>query len=175
MEIWKRSEVVYTGRIVTLRTGAVTLDDGSLAQREVVEHNGGVGVVPYHDGKVILVRQFRIAVGHEVLELPAGCLEGDEDPAYRAARELEEETGHRAGRLLPMGRYYCSPGFTNEADYLFLALDLVKTEQALEFDERLELVEMSLADVRKGLETCGFHDMKTALGLRLLLDYLARM
>jgi len=174
MEIWSHSEVLYSGRIITLRAGEVTLDDGTIAMREIVEHHGGVGVVPYHDGKVILVRQFRIAVGAEVLELPAGCLEGDEDPAYRAERELEEETGHRAGRLIPVGTYYCSPGFTSEADHLFLALDLVKTEQALEFDERLEIVEVPLDEARRMMEAHAFHDMKTALGIRVLLDYLAR-
>jgi len=123
---------------------------------------------------VILVRQFRIAVGHEVLEIPAGRLEGDEDPEHRGRRELEEEIGYRARRMVLVASCYCSPGFTNERDYIYLAFDLTKTEQNLEFDERIELVRVPLDEIEPRLGRLEFDDAKTIVGLRELQAYLAK-
>ena len=173
METWENDEVIYDGRIIRLRTGEVKLDDGTLAPREVVDHPGGVAVVPFFDGKVYLVRQYRIAVGDDVLELPAGRLEGDEDPAERAAAELEEEAGFTGGRLVHVASCYASPGFTNELDHIFLGLDLKKTEAHPEFDEVLELVELTLEQVSDMLDRLVFTDAKTIIGLRELQRYLA--
>jgi len=173
MEIWKDNEVLYDGKVVRLRVGDVVLDHGGLARREVVEHPGGVCVVPFTGHSVILVRQFRIALEKDVIEAPAGKLEGDEDPAYRGACELEEETGYRAGRLVPVGSVYSSVGFCNEEIHVFLGLDLEKTAQRLDEDERIELVEVPLDDVRRGLREHRFDDGKTVVGLYALLDHLA--
>lgn len=172
MEIWKQSRVLYEGNVFSLRAGEVLLDDGTIAHREVIEHPGGVCIAPFDGEHVILVRQFRIAVNEYVLELPAGKLEGAEDPAHRAARELEEETGYQAGRLLPAGSFFMSVGFCTERMYQYLALDLTKTAQQLETEERIELVEMSLEKVRDGLHQHAFIDGKTALGLHALLHHL---
>jgi len=172
MENWVRNEVVYEGKVVRLRVGDAEIHDGSHQPREVVEHPGGVAVTPYHDGKVFLVRQYRIAVDKHVLELPAGRLEGTEDPASRAHAELEEEIGYKAGRLVHVASCYCSPGFCNELDHIYLAFDLTKTEAKPEFDEQIEIVELDLEQIRKGLEQNGFEDMKTVVGLRELLVHL---
>jgi len=167
-ESWMNRETKYAGRIFDLCVGQARLEDGTVAHREVVIHGGGVGVVPVVDGKVILVRQFRIAVGKAVLELPAGRLEPGEAPERRALAELEEETGYRAGRLVHVASCYCSPGFTSEIDHIYIAHDLVKTEQNLEHDERVEIVELPLDECRRMLDACAFDDAKTIIGLREL-------
>ncbi len=172
METWEQDEVIYDGAIFRVRKGEVRLDDGTLAPREVMDHPGGVAVVPYHDGKVYLVRQYRIAVGDEVLELPAGRLEGDEDPAERAAAELEEEAGLTAGRLVHVATCYASPGCSSELDHIFLGLDVRKTEARPEYDEVLEPVELTLEQVEDMLDHLVFNDAKTIIGLRELQRYL---
>lgn len=173
MEQWTQSEIQFEGRIVTLRTGAVQLADGTPAYREVVEHPGGVAVVPYTGSGVLLVKQFRIAVGEEVLELPAGKLEpGDHSPAARGAEELEEETGYRAGRLVPAGHYYGCIGFCTERVYLYLGFDLQHVGQRLEAGERIDVVELPMAEVRTGLRQGRFVDAKTMIGLQALLYHL---
>jgi ADP-ribose pyrophosphatase len=173
-ESWIQNHSVYEGRIFSVRNGQVRLEDGTEAYREVVVHGGGVGVVPVLDDRVILVRQFRIAAGKVVVEIPAGRLEPGESPEHRARVELEEEIGYRAGRLERVASCYCSPGFTNEIDHIYLGLDLEKTRQQLEHDERIELVEYSLAEVERMLYRLEFDDAKTIIGLRELLARRAR-
>lgn len=169
METWHDSEILYEGRIIRVRVGRARLDDGSLQVREVVEHSGGVAVVPYHDGMVTLVRQHRIAVGKAVLELPAGRLEPGDTPERRALVELEEETGWRAGRLEHVASCYCSPGFCTELDHIYLALELTPCAARPEFDEVIERVDLSLDEVRSMLRERSFDDAKTIIGLQALL------
>lgn len=167
-ETWLSRETKYKGRIFELQVGQAKLEDGTVAHREIVLHGGGVGVVPVFKDGVILVRQFRIAVGKDVLELPAGRLEPGESPEQRALAELEEETGYRAERLVHVGSSYCSPGFTSEMDHIYLAFGLTKTQQNLEHDERVEIVEMSFDECKRKLDACEFDDAKTIIGLREL-------
>jgi ADP-ribose pyrophosphatase len=87
------------------KVGTVSLEDGKTAFREVIEHPGGVCIAVLHEGQVVLVRQFRIAIGKYILEAPAGKLEQDEEPMERAKKELEEETGYRAGIFEYLGRH----------------------------------------------------------------------
>ena len=169
METWIRRETVYQGRIFSLLVGETRLDDGRVVIREMVQHNGGVAVVPVLDDSVILVRQFRIAIGRSLLELPAGRLEGDEAPEQRARLELEEETGYRAGRMVLAASYYSSVGFTDERMFIFLAFDLEATAQNLEFDERIEIVKWPIATLENRLAAHEIEDAKTIIGLRALL------
>lgn len=171
MEKWKDSSILYDGRVVKLRVGQVTLDDDSLAHREVIEHPGGVCILPFTGTHVILVRQFRIALDQYVLEAPAGKLEGDEDPLARGIAELEEETGHVAGSVVSAGSIFASVGFCSEVIHLYLAFDLTKTAQRLEREERIELVEMSLDEVRAALSDYSIRDAKTVVLLHRLLAY----
>ena len=170
METWIRRDARYDGKIVQLYTGEVQLDDGTTAFREVVEHNGGVGIVPFLGDAVVFVRQYRIAVEQYTLEIPAGTLERDESPELRGRAELEEETGYRAGRVESCGYFYPSAGCFSEKLYLYLAFDLEKGEQNLEPDERIELVELSLDEVRGRLSRHEFTDGKTIIGLHALLS-----
>ncbi len=172
MEKWQENQIVYDGTVFRIRTGDVTLEDGTCAQREVVEHSGGVGVIPFDGNSVILVRQYRIAIGQDILEIPAGKREGDEDPAECGMRELIEETGYRAKQLIPAGSYYATVGYSSEKFYLYLAFDLQHVGQDLDEEERIELVELSLDEVRQGLKAHRFEDGKTVVGLHALLQYL---
>ncbi|MCC6697505.1 MAG: NUDIX hydrolase [Candidatus Hydrogenedentes bacterium] len=173
-EVWLNSELVYEGLIFNVRKGRARLEDGTEAHREIVEHGGGVGIVPVLGDRVILVRQFRIAVNEEMLEIPAGRIEPGEDVETRARIELEEECGYTAGRMVCVASCFCSPGFTNERDYIYLAFDLVKTEQRLEFDERVELVEVPIAEIDERMARFEFDDGKTIIGLRELQAYLRK-
>lgn len=172
MEQWTESEYVFKGRIFKVRAGLARLADGVIAPREMVEHPGGVGIVPCLGESAVLIRQYRIAVGETVLEIPAGKLEPGEDPAERARAELAEETGYTAGRLVPAGAIYASVGYTSEKIHLFLAFDLEYVGQALEFDERIVPVELPVAELRLQMKRNEIEDAKTAVALQRLFDYL---
>ncbi len=174
MERWTESQILFEGKVVRLRVGRVELDDGTPAYREVVEHPGGVCILPYTGHSVILVRQFRIALNQYILEAPAGKLEGDEAPLHRGLCELEEEVGFCAGRVVDAGGIFATVGFCSEKIHLFLALDLIKTEQRLESEERIELVEMSLDEARRALTDHSIEDAKTVVLLHRLFDYLEK-
>ncbi|HOD51352.1 MAG TPA: NUDIX hydrolase [Candidatus Hydrogenedentes bacterium] len=172
MEQWTESKRIYQGRIFNVRAGAARLADGAIAPREVVEHPGGVGIVPFLGDRVALIRQYRIAVDDTVLEIPAGKLEPGEDPVARAHKELTEETGYTAGRLVPVGAIYASVGYTSEKIHLFLAFDLEHVGQKLEFDERIELAEFAVEELRQQLRNHTIEDAKTAIALQRLFDYM---
>lgn len=165
-ETWIHAETLYQGKIFSVKVGRARLDNGTESHREVVLHGGGVGIVPVLGDRVVLVRQFRIAVGKEVLELPAGRLEPGEEPRRRAEAELEEETGYRAARLEHVASCYCSPGFTNERDEIYIAYDLEKTQQDLESDEHVEIVEVTADEAARLLDNLEIEDAKTVIGLR---------
>jgi ADP-ribose pyrophosphatase len=174
MEKWMEQAELYRGKIFSLWGGQVALDNGKIAVREYIRHAGGVGIVPMVGENVILIRQFRISIERELIELPAGRLEPNEEPMDCAARELEEEIGYRAGKLIPIASYFASVGNSNEKMHLFLALDLERTKQRLESDERIQEVVMSLALVKEKLANQEFEDSKTIIGLREALVYLER-
>lgn len=174
MEVWAENRVLYDGRVVRLRVGDVTLDDGSRSSREVVEHPGGVCILPYTGHSVLLVKQFRIAIGDYVLEAPAGKIEGVEDPEHRAHRELEEETGYRARRVIPVGFIFASVGYCSERIHLYLAFDLEQTECNPDPDERIEVVEAGLDEIRSLLDRHELPDGKTVVLVHKLFDYLER-
>ena len=172
MESWTEKKTIYEGSIFDVSAGQARIHDGSIRPREVIDHNGGVAVAPFVDGKVILVRQYRIAIEKYILELPAGRLEGAENPEYRAHQELEEEIGYRADRLVHVASCYCSPGYTNELDHIYLGLDLEQTEARPEIEENIEIVELSLDEVRALLASHSLDDAKTIIGLHELLIFL---
>ena len=172
METWIDSERLYEGKVVCLRVGHVSMDDGTIAMREVVEHPGGVAVVPLLDDSVVLIRQYRVAIGQDILEIPAGKIEGPEDPEHRGRCELEEETGYRAGRMVSLGSIYASVGYTTEEIHLFAALDLEKVGQSLETDECIEVVPIPIAELERMMAANELKDAKTLVGLDALFRYL---
>jgi ADP-ribose pyrophosphatase len=174
MEKWIKQKELHKGKIFSLWGGRVALDNGEVAVREYIRHPGGVGIVPVVDRNVILIEQFRISIERKLIELPAGRLEPNEDPMSCASRELEEEIGYRANKLIPIASYFASVGNSNERMYLFLALDLEKTKLHLEADERIREVVMTLEMVKEKLANQEFEDSKTIIGLREALAYLER-
>jgi ADP-ribose pyrophosphatase len=134
-------QVIYDG--VKVRLELHHLEDqesGKRHKREVVVHPGAVVILGLlDDGRVLLIRNRRYAVGETLLELPAGTLEKKEDPMNCAGRELLEETGYLARRLAPIGTYFTSPGILSEKMYAFAAYDLQEQTAALEEGEEIEL------------------------------------
>ncbi len=172
MERWIECNPIHTGPVFSVWSGKAALDDGALVTREVVRHPGSVAVVPVLDSAVILVRQFRIAIEREILELPAARIEAREEPEQAAHRELREETGYEAREMVPGPIYYSSVGFSDEQLWVFLALGLTKTRESPEADERISLVQMPLAEIEIALKENRLEDSKTIIGLQHFLSYI---
>lgn len=158
----------FKGKIMNARLDEVMLPDGKETKREVCEHVGGVGVLPIdRDGNVILVRQFRYPFATELLEIPAGKLDHGETEEASACgvRELKEETGCTAGRLIPLGVQYPSPGFLTEVVHLFAALELTEGEMQLDEGEFVEVVRIPIAQVEAMIERDEIRDAKTIVAM----------
>lgn len=155
---------VWDGRIFGVRTLDVELPDGGHGVREVVMHHGGAGVVAVRDGRICLVRQYRVAMGRMSLEVPAGKLDAGEDPAHCAARELREETGLEAGRLEFVGRAAGSIGFTNEATSIYLAHCLRQGSARPDEGEFVDVVWLPVRDVLEAVRMGLIQDGKTIIG-----------
>ncbi|MDI3340840.1 MAG: NUDIX hydrolase [Sphaerobacter sp.] len=161
-----RSERPFSGRLIRVRVDTVRLADGSERQREVVEHPGAVGILPVlNDGALVLVRQYRHAVGRTLLEIPAGTREPGEDAEACAHRELAEETGYRAGELRELVRFYVSPGWADEELIVYLADDLEPGSAHPAEDERLSLVEVRPEEVGRLIRQGQIADSKTIVAL----------
>ena len=153
------SETVYDGRFVD-----VVLRDG----KEVVVHGPAVAIVAVdRDGELTLVRQERAGAGAKLLELPAGNVDGGEDPLCAARRELREETGLHGGEWFEAASVYTTPGFCDERIHLFVARGLERGDATPEGSEELELVRVPVGDVATLLPE--IEDAKTLAGLLLFL------
>lgn len=138
----------YEGIIVNVKVDQVELPGGAVSFREVVEHPGGVGILPVDgDGNAWCVRQYRYVPGEHLLEMPAGKLEWGEKPRECAVRELSEETGFTAGRLISLGKIFTSPGFSSETLYLYLALDLQPGASHPDENEFLDVEKLPFAEL----------------------------
>ena len=157
----------FEGKIMKARLDEVLLPNGRRARREVCEHVGGVGVLPVdRSGNIILVRQFRYPYDTELLEIPAGKLgHVAEDFTACGARELKEETGCTAGRIVPLGAQYPSPGFLTEVVHLFAALDLTEGEMQPDEDEFVEVVRLPIAEVEAMIARDEIRDAKTIVAM----------
>jgi ADP-ribose pyrophosphatase len=127
---------------------------------DIVVHPGAAVVLPLlDDGRVLMIRNMRPSLGHELLELPAGTLDPGESPEVCAARELQEETGHTAGKLRKLLHFYSSPGIMTERLEAFLATELRPGAQALDGGEQIELAPLpfdeALGKIRDGVITDG--------------------
>jgi ADP-ribose pyrophosphatase len=157
---------IYSGRIVTLRLKYLRQPDGSTRLREIVEHAPGAAVVAIDASRqVLLVRQPRPAGNANLLELPAGLVDHGEEPIDCARRELQEETGHVAGRLEPLVSFYTSPGFSTELIHIFVGTDLRETSGTPDEDEEIELVRLPLDQAIDRVLHGEISDAKTVAGL----------
>jgi ADP-ribose pyrophosphatase len=164
---------LYDGYIVKLDLHEVRLQDGNQRKREVVRHPGAAAIVAIDkDEKILLVRQFRIAAGKVLREIPAGTLKPDEPPADCAARELQEETGYKPGKLDELGAFYPAPGYTTEFIHLYLATKLSESKLAADADEFIEVDRVTLTEAQDMITSGDIQDGKTIIGLMLAVRHL---
>lgn len=175
-------ELIHRGRYLEFRVDTIVRADGTTGTRDVVGHPGAIAVLAVDDeGRLLLVRQWRIPAASGMLEIPAGTLdvhEGvTEDPDRAARRELEEETGQRAATWRKLSTFWTAPGFATELMHLYLATGLAVAtgadRLAPDEDERLELSRVPLAEAVAMVEAGEINDAKTILGV-FWLDRLAR-
>jgi ADP-ribose pyrophosphatase len=163
------SRNIYRGRVVHLDVDRVVEPSGMEVEREIVRHPGAAVLLPVTAAKsVVLIRQFRYAAGETLLEVPAGTIDPGETPEETAERELVEETGYHAGRLVKLAEFFPSPGILAERMHLFLATELEKGEASPEADESLELVELSWERALALEPGTDVRDAKTIVALSFL-------
>ena len=159
------AERPWEGRIFSVEQLDVELADGSHGWRDLVRHHGGAGVVAVMDGRVCLVRQWRVALGRMTLEIPAGKVDGDEPRDVCAARELTEETGLVAERLEHLAESYGAPGFTDEHTSVYLARGLVQGPARPDEGELVNVVWTPLEDALEAIRAGLLDDAKTVTGI----------
>ena len=163
-----KHETLYEGRIVKLYLETVRLPNGEEARREIIRHPGAVAIVPVdEEQRVTLVRQFRLAAGRHMLEVPAGTLEPGEEPLVCAERELQEEAGMFPGKLEALGGIFVAPGYSSEYIHLYLATDLRPSQLEGDADEFLEVRSMLLTEALALIDSGELNDGKTITALLL--------
>lgn len=173
------TSLIHDGRVVHLSVDTVRFPDGTVGELELVRHRGASAVLPVlgserdADPDVLLVRQYRYAAGGDIYEVPAGIIEPGETWEECAERELEEEAGVRAGRLVSLTTIHTTPGFTNEEIHLYAAFDLAPGRARADDDEFLEVVRLPLSGVLEMVRAGEITDGKTLVtilyGARFLL------
>ena len=175
------SRPIHRGRVVDLAMDTVRFPDGSTGELELVRHSGASAIVPIIDDadpadpEILLLRQFRYATGGELFEVPAGRPDSDTEPwEVCARRELEEETGFRAGTLEYLSAIWTTPGFTDELIHLFLARGLDPGTVATDADEFLSVVRMRLSDALGRIDRGEITDAKSICALTLAARRIGR-
>jgi ADP-ribose pyrophosphatase len=166
--------VAFDGRIFAVTTDRVTMPNGRPVTLDIVRHTGSVVLLPlYEDGRIVLIRQYRYAIGRWIWELPAGSLEEGEDPAAAAARECEEETGLVPDKVELVGSWYPTPGFCTEVMHYYRLTGLHdpppdRPRAAQDDDEDIRVRIVTVSEAREMLARGDIPDLKTAWGLTLV-------
>ncbi len=175
MEEYKRikRELVARGAIIDYYQDTMRIPNGNTAKWDLIDHKGAAAVVAVReDGKILMVRQYRNALERETLEIPAGGLNGREEPTEAAAvRELEEETGYTCDHVELLNSIYTTVAFCNEKIDIYLARELRKGTQHLDEDEFLRVEAYSLEELKQKIFECKIQDSKTICGI---LSYAAK-
>jgi ADP-ribose pyrophosphatase len=167
------SEILLKGRAFAIRRDHLKTPDGRETKFDIIEHGGSVVIVPMDaDGNLLFVRQYRHAAGMELLELPAGTLEEDEDPAVCAAREIREETGFAADQIKKIGDFYLAPGYSTEFMHVYLAQELRHDPLEADADEFLSVEKIPLAEALQMAERGEIPDAKSLAALLLAKPHL---
>lgn len=175
MEKSLESKSLYQGRILTLKKERVRTESGYETDREIVVHPGAVAIVPVlNENEIVLIKQYRHALGKEILEIPAGTLEAGENPADCARRELEEECGYQAKIWNSFCSFYPAPGYCTELIHLYLAEELNQTAQNTEMDEAIEPVRAEKEEILNWIKEGRIQDAKTLIGLSAWLGLFRR-
>lgn len=159
---------IFDGKVISLKVDDVTLPNGATSKREIINHPGAVAVIAITDNhKLLLVEQYRKAIERSIIEIPAGKLEKGEEPIVTARRELEEETGYTTDDLTFVQAFATSPGFADEVIHIYLAKNLKKLEvaAALDEDEFVELMEVTLEEAEAMVADERIYDAKTAYSI----------
>lgn len=165
------SRRVYSGKVISVDFDTVRFPNGSVGELEMVRHPGASAVVPFlsdpgsADPQIMLIKQYRYAAEGFIYEIPAGKLDGAEDPADCARRELREETGCTAERIDHLYTFYTTPGFTDERIHAFMATGLTRGEMAHEKDEFMSLETVTLSQALELIRKGELKDAKTALAI----------
>ena len=167
-----KSEKIYQGKILSLRIDTIEMPNKKYSKREIVEHKPAVVIIAINGTKLLMVRQFRKAVEKTLLEVPAGLVEVQETPVQAASRELEEETGYLCENPKYIMEFYTSPGYSDEKIDLFLAEDLVKTEQNLDDGEFIEVEEIEIEDLRKKVLYGEVQNASSIIAINYAYDYI---
>ncbi|MEM1547429.1 MAG: NUDIX hydrolase [Thermoproteota archaeon] len=158
-------EKAYVGKLLSLVKYRVLIR-GVETVREVVTHPGAVAIIPFKDdGKIVLVRQYRLPAGEALIEVPAGTLNEDENEEECARRELLEETGYEADALEKIRSFYLTPGYSTEKITLFIARRLNKKSQKPELDEEIDVLELTLEEALKMVREGIIKDAKTIISI----------
>lgn len=165
-------ESAYQGKMFNVAKVTLQNGEGKQIVRDVVEHPGAACIIPMIDKEtVLLVEQWRIGAKRPLWEIPAGGLDPGEDPLACAARELEEETGFKAGKLEHLFTMYPSPGILDEKMHIFIATELTKGEQNLDDDEEIVMKNFTFRDLRVQLKANNIKDGKTIAALGYLMVF----
>ena len=167
---------VFKGKIFKVVQKKVGFRDGHSATFDLVYHLPAVAIVAYlrEQDSILMVRQPRFAVGKRLWEIPAGLVDRGERPALAARRELEEETGYKAGRMIKLKTIFSSPGFTDETTHLYMATGLIRTRTRHETDEEIQVRSFKLSSLPAEFSGSGACDAKSALAIFLALKKLKR-
>jgi ADP-ribose pyrophosphatase len=158
---------IFKGTIIDLSVESVILSEQKV-EMECIQHPGGAAVVPLlSDDSVVLIKQYRYAVGGTIWEVPAGRLEPGENPHDCAVRELEEEVGYKATDIIKLTECYSAPAYCTEVISIFLATGLLPSKQLLDADEIIEVVTIPLAEAVAMVNRREITDAKTIIGLLL--------
>ena len=161
-----RQALIHKGRVFNVFQETVTLPNGAAMKLDVIRHPGAAAIVPLtRDHTVIMLEQYRHAVGGTIWEIPAGTLDDKESPLTCAQRELTEETGYVASNWQKLGEITPVPGYSDERIQIFLATDLSISVQNLDADEVLEVREVAFTEALKMISMGSIQDAKTICGL----------
>lgn len=161
-----RQELMYQGKVVAFYKDILELPNGNIVEWDLVKHPGAAAIIPIlEDGRIILVEQYRNALGHKTLEIPAGGIEKGETPLQCVAREVEEETGYRADTITPLIKVITAIGFCDETIPIFVAQNLKKTQQHLDEDEEITLRKVKLDEAVRMILDGEIIDSKTVSGI----------
>ena len=170
------SVIIHQGRVFKLVTENITLANGVSIDIDVIRHPGASAIIPLSNKKrVILIKQYRYAVGGYIWEIPAGTLDPDETPITCARRELIEETGYSAHEWQKLGEITPVPGYSDERIHIFLATNLIPAEQNLDKDEMLDVHEVEFDDAMEMIYRGDIQDSKTICGLFMAMCWLERV
>ena len=164
--------LVSKGTIIDYYRDELLIPNGHIGMWDHIEHKGAAAALAVlDDGKILMVRQYRNSIERDTLEIPAGGLNPNEDPALAAARELKEETGFVAGHIEKLLSLYTTVAFSNEKIFIYKATDLTKDKQHLDEDEFVNVERYTLDELLEMIKDGTIQDSKTISAILLYAQY----